>query len=54
MKGQNTANTLLYLGIALSVFGIILISPLGRASYIVIGAGAVLMIASWIVKRRMQ
>ena len=54
MKGQNTANILLYIGIVLSVLGIILISPLGRTSYIIIGAGAVLMIVSWIVKRRMQ
>jgi len=54
MKGQNTANVLLILGVVLSAFGIILISTLGRTSYIIIGAGAVLMIVSWIVKRRMQ
>ena len=54
MKGQNTANILLFLGVVLGTFGIILISPLGRTSYIIIGAGAVLMIVSWIVKRRMQ
>ncbi len=54
MEGQNTANVLLFLGIGLSIFGIILISILGRASYIFIGAGVVLMIVGWIVKRRMQ
>ncbi len=54
MKGQNTANILLFLGVGLSAFGIILISILGRPSYIFIGAGVVLMIVSWIVKRRMQ
>ena len=54
MKGQNTANILLYLGVALSALGIIFISTLGRPSYIIIGAGAVLMIVSWFIKRRMQ
>jgi glucose dehydrogenase len=54
MEGQNTANVLLFLGIGLSIFGIILISILGRSSYIFIGAGVVLMIVGWIVKRRMQ
>jgi len=54
MKGQNTANILLFLGVVLSALGITLISTLGRTSYIIIGAGAVLMIVSWIVKRRMQ
>jgi glucose dehydrogenase len=52
MNGQNTANILLFLGVVLSALGIILISSLGRPSYIIIGAGAVLMIVSWIVKRR--
>jgi len=54
MRGQNTANILLFLGIVLSALGIILISTLGRPSYAIIGAGAILMIVSWIVKRRMQ
>ena len=54
MKGQNTSNTILFLGVALSSLGIILISTLGRTSYIIIGAGAVLMIVSWFIKRRMQ
>ena len=54
MKGQNTTNILLFLGVGLSAFGIILISTLGRTSYIFIGAGVVLMIVSWIIKRRMQ
>ena len=54
MKGQNTANIILYLGVGLSTFGTILIPSLGRPSYAFIGAGAVLMIVSWIVKRRMQ
>lgn len=53
MKGQNTFNTLLYLGVVLSVLGIIFISILGRTGYIFIGAGVVLMIVSWVVKRRM-
>ena len=42
MKGQNTPNILLFLGVVLSALGIILISSLGRTSYIIIGAGAVL------------
>ena len=54
MKGQNTANTLLFLGVGLSAFGIILIPTLGRPSYAFIGAGVVLMIVSWIIRRRMR
>ena len=54
MKDPNTAIILLFLGIALSTFGIILISILGRLGYIFVGAGVVLMIVSWIVKRRMR
>ena len=54
MKGKNTANILLFIGVFLSALGIILISSLGRTSYIIIVAGAVLMVVSWIVKRRMQ
>ena len=54
MKGKNTANILLFIGVVLSALGIILISSLGRTSYIIIGAGAILMIVSRIVKRRMQ
>ena len=53
MKGQNTANILMYLGVVLSTFGIILIPSLGRPSYAFIGAGVVLMIVSRIIKRRM-
>jgi glucose dehydrogenase len=54
MKSQNAANILLFLGIGLSTFGIILISILGRPSYIFIVVGVVLMIVGWIVKRRMR
>ena len=52
MKGQNTANVLLILMAVLTVLGIILITTIGRLSYAFFGAGAVLGIVSWIIKRR--
>jgi hypothetical protein len=41
---SNAANILLFLGIGLSTFGIILISTLGRTSYIFIGTGLLLFV----------
>ena len=54
MKRQDKFSTLMFAGVALSVLGIILISPLGRSSYVIIGAGVVLMVVGWISRRRMQ
>ena len=54
MKDQNIVTAILYLGVVLSVMGIIFISIIGRSSYIFIGVGVVLMIGSWMIKKRMR